>query len=204
MSAATSTANTFATGNIVLNIVLGSSLKLLWGMINTLQFVVFFTDWKVLIPPNALIAIETFRTIALGEFIPYDWLIEPLSEPFKGADDESESSRASVLSNMGIMLLFGGIILVLAIAVIILVKLCRNNQKCRALFVKLKTKIFWNSILRFILQSYLKNSLAVMFAIYVISFRGETGIINGVITLFLLLVFIFLPIYFAVLLHRRR
>ena len=82
MSAATSTANTFATGNVVLNIILGSSLKLLWGMINTLQFVVFFTDWRVLIPPNALIAIETFRVIALGEFIPYEWLTEPLSEPF--------------------------------------------------------------------------------------------------------------------------
>ena len=82
MSAATSTANTFATGNIVLNIILGSSLKLLWGMINTLQFVVFFTDWQVLIPPNAQLAIKTFRTIALGEFIPYEWLTEPLSEPF--------------------------------------------------------------------------------------------------------------------------
>ena len=102
------------------------------------------------------------------------------------------------------MLLFGGIILILAIAVIILVKLCRTNQKCQALFLKLKTKIFWNSILRFILQSYLKNSLAVMFAIYVISFRGETGIINGVLTLVLLLIFIILPIYFAILLHRRR
>ena len=85
MSTATSTANTFATGNIALNIVLGSSLKLLWGMINTLQFVVFFTDWKVLIPPNALIAIETFRTIALGEFIPYEEVTEPLSKPFQGA-----------------------------------------------------------------------------------------------------------------------
>ena len=82
MTTATSTANSFATGNIVLNIILGSSLKLLWGMINTLQFVVFFTDWRVLIPPNALIAIETFRVIALGEFIPYDWLTEPLSKPF--------------------------------------------------------------------------------------------------------------------------
>ena len=36
MSAATNTANTLATGNVVLNIVLGSSLKLLYGIINTL------------------------------------------------------------------------------------------------------------------------------------------------------------------------
>ena len=47
MNSANGAANTVATGNVVLNIVLGSSLKLLWGMINTLQFVVFFTEWKV-------------------------------------------------------------------------------------------------------------------------------------------------------------
>ena len=82
MNAANGAANTVATGNVVLNILLGSSLKFLWGMINTLQFVVFFTDWDVVIPPNATLAIETFRTIALGEFIPYEWLTEPLSEPF--------------------------------------------------------------------------------------------------------------------------
>lgn len=45
MDSANGAANTVATGNVVLNIVLGSSLKLLWGMINTLQFVVFFTEW---------------------------------------------------------------------------------------------------------------------------------------------------------------
>ena len=47
MDAAKDTGNTIATGNVVINIVLGSSLKLLWGMINMLQFVVFFTDWQV-------------------------------------------------------------------------------------------------------------------------------------------------------------
>ena len=139
MSAATSTANTFATGNIVLNIILGSSLKLLWGMINTLQFVVFFSDWRVLIPPNALIAIETFRVIALGEFIPYEWLTEPMSEPFQGPDDDSEdSSRANVLQNMGVMLLFGAIILIVAVTVFLLVKHCRRNIKCQKAFAAVK------------------------------------------------------------------
>ena len=47
LDTAQATANTVATGNVVLNIVLGSSLKLLWGLINTLQFIVFFTEWEV-------------------------------------------------------------------------------------------------------------------------------------------------------------
>ena len=80
MDAAKDTGNTIATGNVVINIVLGSSLKLLWGMINMLQFVVFFTDWKVQIPPTAVLALKTFRTIALGEFIPYEWVTDPLTE----------------------------------------------------------------------------------------------------------------------------
>ena len=70
MDVAQGTANAIATGNIFVNILLGASLKFLWGMINTLQFIVFFTDWKVRIPTNATIAVKTFRKIALGEFIP--------------------------------------------------------------------------------------------------------------------------------------
>ena len=69
---------------------------------------------------------------------------------------------------------------------------------------KAKAKIFWNMILRFVLQSYLKNSMAVLFAIYVISFREDKSIINGSISLVLLIVLIALPIAFAVILHRNR
>ena len=47
-------------------------------MINTLQFVVFFTEWKVQFPLNAKIAIETLRVVALGEFIPYHILTDPI------------------------------------------------------------------------------------------------------------------------------
>ena len=42
---AISGSNAVMTANTVINIILGSSLKLLWGMINTFQFVVFFTEW---------------------------------------------------------------------------------------------------------------------------------------------------------------
>ena len=57
LDSAQGAANAFATGNVAINILLGASLKFLWGMINTLQFVVFFTDWNVQIPNNAAVAI---------------------------------------------------------------------------------------------------------------------------------------------------
>ena len=85
----------FTTGSIAINIILGLSLKLLWGLINVLQFIVFCTDWNVMMPPNADIATKTFRIIALGEFIPYDWLTEPLSKPFNEPESNESESEIS-------------------------------------------------------------------------------------------------------------
>ena len=42
---AMTSSNAVMTTNTIINIILGSSLKLLWGMINTFQFIVFFTEW---------------------------------------------------------------------------------------------------------------------------------------------------------------
>ena len=40
-------ANAITTSNIALNLSLSMTLKFLWGMINTLQFIVFFTEWRL-------------------------------------------------------------------------------------------------------------------------------------------------------------
>ena len=61
--------NTVSTSSVALNIILGLSLKYLWGMINVLQFVIYMNEWKINWPANANLAVKTLRTIALGEFI---------------------------------------------------------------------------------------------------------------------------------------
>ena len=90
MDAANSATNTILTGNVFVNILLGSSLKLLWGMINTLQFVVFFTEWEVQIPVVAEEVIKEFRKIALGEFIPWHWMTDPLTELFESSEGDDQ------------------------------------------------------------------------------------------------------------------
>ena len=154
MDTASNTANAFATGNIVVNVLLGASLKLLWGLINTFQFIVFFTEWKVQIPANSLMALDTLRTIALGEFIPTEWLTEPLAETFLEGQDESVNNskdRSSVFYNMGTMLL----ILIVIIAIILLLVackcLCKSGSKPHKLLIWIRKKVFWNSVLRFVL-----------------------------------------------------
>lgn len=58
---------TLLTSSMPINILLGLSLKTLWGMVNTLQFVIFMDDWDVNWPPNASFALRSVRTIALGD-----------------------------------------------------------------------------------------------------------------------------------------
>ena len=125
MDAMQGTANAVATGNIAINLSLSTSLKLLWGMVNTFQFIVFFTDWKVQMPANAALAIKTFRIIALGEFIPYHWLTDPLEDATSGSE---ENAKANVMANMGIMLVILLIVIILIVLVVACAKLCKTDS----------------------------------------------------------------------------
>ena len=58
----------------MLDVLLGSSLKLMWNLVNTLQIIVYFNEVEVNLSVEAKIFLEKLRIIALGEFIPYDWL----------------------------------------------------------------------------------------------------------------------------------
>ena len=60
--------------NLVLDVLLGSSLKLIWSMVNTLQLIVYLNTLKINLSVQARIFLDKLRVIALGEFIPYEWL----------------------------------------------------------------------------------------------------------------------------------
>ena len=61
--------NTVSSSSLGLNILLGLSLKYLWGMINVLQFIIYMNQWKINWPANSHLAVKTLRTVALGEFM---------------------------------------------------------------------------------------------------------------------------------------
>ena len=113
--------NAISTGNLATNIVLGASLKLLWGLINTLQYIVFFGEWENLcIPANAKTAIEMAREIALGEFIPTDWYSNHIEELTAVAKDEDGSTN--VLASMGLVLIVLAAILVIILPVLFCIR----------------------------------------------------------------------------------
>ena len=164
------TARTLAFGNFILNISLGMSLKMLWGMINTLQFIVFFTDWNAQMPSNASIALQTFRSIALGEFIPSEWLTDRVKDVML---EEGQSVESNVLSSMGVMLIILLALLLVILPAVAIVKCGKPGSKLHSIFMALKKKLLWNSLIRFLLQSYLKTILGTLIALTVISFATE-------------------------------
>ena len=62
--------------NLAVDVALGSSLKFMWSMVNTLQIIVYFNTVKLNISVQAMIFLDKLRIIALGEFIPYNWLTD--------------------------------------------------------------------------------------------------------------------------------
>ena len=90
-------------------------------------------------------------------------------------EDNSDLSRlgsADILDNLGIMLIFT--ILLVAVVVLLIVAACilRKNKKAQELFKKIKEKLFWNTFIRFVVQSTLAMQLSAGAAI-VLTLSGE-------------------------------
>mmetsp|Transcript_39890 Transcript_39890/g.29426 ORF Transcript_39890/g.29426 Transcript_39890/m.29426 type:complete len:103 (+) Transcript_39890:99-407(+) len=67
---------TVVIGNAILNIVLSSSLSLLWGMINALQIIVNIPLFTISFPANAKMFYSFIVSIATFDIIPMDKIEE--------------------------------------------------------------------------------------------------------------------------------
>ena len=152
--------------------------------------------------------LKTFRTIALGEFIPNEWLTKPIKELLKSKESEDSDAikeeKSNVLANMGVMLVILVVMIVLILFTGLFICLCRKSPKCLNIFKQIRAKIFWNTILRFILQSYLKTTIGCLFAVSFISFGDKNKIINAVMSIAMLCFLIVIPIVFGAILHKNR
>ena len=105
---------------------------------------------------------------------------------------------------MGVMLIILGFIIVLATLISICVKCCKPGSKLQGIFLKVKGKIFWNAILRFILQGYLKISIGTLFALSLVSVSTNMEAVNCGLSFLVLGILMFLPVFFAIILSRNR
>ena len=159
-------------------------------------------------PSNAEMAIQAFRVIALGEFIPFEWMTEPLKELTRveetedGEAEQGDADKSNVIANMGVMLVILAIFLVVILLICFIVGTCKKGSCCHRLGQKLKAKIFWNGLLRYVLQSYLKISMSCLMALSVMKWDELVSSINSGLGLLMLAVLLCQPVLFACIMER--
>jgi hypothetical protein len=142
---------------LVVNILVSFGLKYVWGMVNLLQFLVFIPMWKLNFPYNALAALNYIKYIALMEFVDTKSIMNSISEGLgieKGGDN--------IIENMGLMLLVGGALAVVVLLLGVSVYFFSSNFKRYKLYRSVRQRIFYNAIIRYVLQSTLKLQIASM------------------------------------------
>ena len=105
---------------------------------------------------------------------------------------------------MGVNLVFGVILLALIVLVIIFVKMSKPGSCTNKLFIKIRSKLFWNYVIRYILQTYLRTSVGCMMAFYAVSFGTSTAIVSSILAILFAVVLVVIPVYFLWFLHNRR
>ena len=73
--------------NVLVQLVLRQSLKSMWGMVNILQFIVYYHIIKASLAAHSRQVLEALKVIALGEFIPYEWIMEKARAVFGLEED---------------------------------------------------------------------------------------------------------------------
>jgi hypothetical protein len=62
-------------GNLILNIILSSSLQMLWGTINTMQLIILVTLFNLKFPQNAIYTFNLIAIISKFNLIPVDQIM---------------------------------------------------------------------------------------------------------------------------------
>ena len=162
--------NSIATTNFVVNIILSFGLKYLWNFVNLLQFLVFIPKWRINIPQNALVILQQLKSIALMEFIPTKQITGGISGWF-GMDPDDDNN---LFNSMGLMLVIAIAILVLIIALFVASYFVLTSYRAYKTFRGVCEKIFYNTFLRYMIQSVLKVGLASAGALAAINWNAMT------------------------------
>ena len=142
--------------------------------------------WKLDYPANTNSVLKFIKMIALMEFMPTGWFTDILSDWFgiQKGDDQN------IVENMGMMLLIGCCVLFAVLLILVVGLLMLFNFKLYRIFRNLLRKVFYNTFIRYLLQSTLKLQIASLITITLTEWdKGKiqiliAGSVVGVLTLF--------------------
>lgn len=190
------------------------SMQLLWGMVNTLQLVIHMNMLTLIVPAN----VQFFFTfiVDIVNFKVFD--VKPLinkvfgfKEDLKKKSDmplefqQTGYDSTNLMKNLG--LLFIAIIgLVVIIAFVLLMRLlAKKIEIVNKIVTVISRKLFFNSILRALLEAYLKFSISTWISIKKLDFSTIDTYeekINVVMTFLFLAVILIFPAFTYFILHK--
>ena len=150
----------------------------MWPLINAVQFFTFMTYWKITYPKSLGFILFELKRISMGEFIDGleigDWVgglfgIDPSAD--EAADDKIGANGIGdkdFLENFGpTFILFStlfAILIAIVLVIIYLQKRCILSEKNRIRYARLKNKVFWNPVIRYLFLNALKLNFSAMIA----------------------------------------
>ena len=171
---------------IILIIVFKKVLFSVWVLILTLQFLVYIATWQLRTPSGSHFILYELKRIALGEFMDdLDVGTEVAGVlgieigDSNAVDEEVGESRlgtGSAFSNFGATLVLGSILFLLLIILIVIIVIIASRTQCseksKERMKKLKSKVFFNPIIRYLLLNSLKLNIS---AFVVMASPQKTG-----------------------------
>ena len=165
----------------------------MWILILTLQFFIYIGTWKIRYPNTLEFIIYELKRIALGEFMDdFDFantINETIGLPINENDsttetvDEERLGSASISESFGATLILFSIVFVILILLvamtIIMVRRFKLSNKMKERINSLKTKIFWNPIIRYLILNSLKLNMSAI-VVFKLSGAGIADIATAI------------------------
>ncbi|TNV86798.1 hypothetical protein FGO68_gene11651 [Halteria grandinella] len=171
------------------------SMHMMWGLMNTLQLISCIFKFNLLVPPNVYMffkSIEEFLSMK-AQFVSniVEWVNEKI---FKLNSELSDGAKGNPIQNMGTYLV-AAFAIVLAMIVFGLIACFGSRFSIvKKLLDSLRNKLFYNSLLRLGIQSYLKNAILAISGWQLLSYNTNEEFKKSVIIIIMSIVVFLYPI----------
>ncbi|TNV86770.1 hypothetical protein FGO68_gene7729 [Halteria grandinella] len=171
------------------------SMHMMWGLMNTLQLISCIFKFNLLVPPNVYMffkSIEEFLSMK-AQFVNniVEWVNEKV---FKLNTELSDGAKGNPIQNMGTYLI-AAFAIVFAMIVFGLVACFGSRYMIgKKLLDSLRNKLFYNSLLRLGIQSYLKNAILAISGWQLMSYDTNEEFKKSVIIIIMSIVVFLYPI----------
>lgn len=166
LSETTDTAiKTILTSSLLVNILMISSMEMMWGIINGIQLMAYMPLFFVKVPANATLFIQMLLELSSFELLPTDLFNDflfffPETEPLGLNYQELGYESPFTILNLGSIFYMFIMYVVLMAVHLLLVFGGRFSHRISTLSNKIGASLYWAGILRFWIEIYFDACLA--------------------------------------------